>query len=90
MTEFLTAHLYLLFWLLAGLCLLWLYMHLKRRILSLLLGSLTGLASLVLLHLFGGAVGFVPPLNLTNLLVSGLLGVPGTLLLTAAHFFTGG
>ena len=83
MTEFLTAHLYLLFWLLAGLCLLWLYMHLKRRILSLLLGSLTGLASLVLLHLFGGSIA--PTLSMVNILLTVLLGVPGTLLSVLAE-----
>ena len=88
MTEFLTDHLYALFWGLVVLCLLWLYMHHRRRMVAFLLGSFTGLASLVVLHLFGGAIGFAPPLNLTNLACAALLGVPGTLLLLAAQYFT--
>ena len=87
MTEFLFAHLYELFWALAALCLLWLYMHHRRRILAFLLGSVTGLAALILLHFYGGAIGFAPPLNLTNLACAAILGVPGTLLLMAGQFF---
>ena len=88
MTEFLKAHLYLLCWLLAVICYFWLLMHHKKRVRAFLLGSVTGLASLLLLHLFGESIGFAPTLSTANLILSALLGVPGTLLLMAAHFFT--
>ena len=88
MTEFLTNHLYALFWALAALCLVWLLMHHKKRIRAFLLGSLTALASLLLLHFFGDAIGYAPTLSLTNLSAAGILGVPGTMLLMAAHYFT--
>ena len=88
MTEFLTNHLYALFWALAALCLVWLLMHHQQRIRAFLLGSLTGLASLLLLHFFGDAIGYAPTLSLTNLSAAGILGVPGTMLLMAAHYFT--
>lgn len=86
MTEFLTNHLYALFWAFLGLCLFWLYLHHKKRIRAFLLGSVTGLASLLVLHFFGDAIGFAPTLSGTNLALSALLGVPGTALLVAAHF----
>lgn len=88
MTEFLTGHLYMLLWVLAALCCLWLLMHHKKRIRAFLLGSSTGLASLLLLHFFGDVIGFAPTLSAANLALSALLGVPGTLLLMAAHYFT--
>ena len=87
MTEFLTAHIYALFWALLVLCLAWFYLHHKKRIRAFLLGGASGLLSLLLLHLFGDAIGFVPSLNVVNLTVSALLGVPGTGLLAAAHYF---
>ena len=87
MTEFLTNHLYELFWALMILCMLWLLMHHRKRIRAMLLGSVTGLASL-LLHMFGDAIGYAPTLSAANLAVSGILGIPGTLLLAAAHYFT--
>ena len=88
MTDFMTNHLYWLFWVLAVLCYGWLLMHHRKRIRALLLGSVTGLASLLLLHGFGDAIGFAPTLCASNLAVSGILGVPGTLLLVAGHYFT--
>ena len=88
MTEFLTNHLYELFWALMILCMLWLLMHRRKRIRAMLLGSVTGLASLLLLHMFGDAIGYAPTLSAANLAVSGILGIPGTLLLAAAHYFT--
>jgi hypothetical protein len=88
MTGFLRDHLYELFWALAVLCLLWLLLHHRKRVRAFLLGSAAGLASLLLLHQFGDAIGFAPTLSLTNLTTAGLLGVPGTLLLMAAHYFT--
>jgi hypothetical protein len=62
-------------------------MHHTKRIRAFLLGSVTGLASLLLLHLFGKGIGFAPTLSTANLALSALLGIPGTLLLMAAHFF---
>ena len=87
MAEFLINHLYELFWVLMVLCLVWMLMHHKKRIRAFLLGSTTGLASLLLLHFFGDAVGFAPTLCAANLTLSGLFGVPGTLLLVAGHYF---
>lgn len=88
MTDFMKEHLYELFWALAILCMLWLLMHHRKRIRAFLLGSGAGLASLLLLHCCGDAIGFAPTLSLTNLSAAGFLGVPGVLLLMAAHYFT--
>lgn len=88
MAEFAGNSIYWLFWALILLCYAWLLMHHKKRIQAFLLGSVTGILSLILLHCFGETIGFAPTLSAANLTLSGVLGVPGTLLLTAAHFLT--
>ena len=87
MTEFLTSHQYTLFWALAVLCMVWFFLHNRKRIRAMLLGSVTGLASLIAAHCFGGLIGYAPSLCAANLAVSAMLGVPGTLLILAVHFF---
>lgn len=87
MTEFLTDHLYWLFWLFAVLCALLFYLHHKKRIRAFLLGSASGITALLLLHFFGDAIGYAPSLCAANLALSALLGVPGTALLVAVHYF---
>ncbi len=74
------GHTYLLFWTFAILCVLLFYIRHKKRIRTFLLGSVTGLASLILLHLFGDAIGYAPTLSLTNLALAVFLGIPGTAL----------
>ena len=88
MPEFWEAHTYALLWCFAGLCALLFYMHHKKRIRAFLLGSITGLTALVLLHCFGDAIGYAPTLSTANLALSALLGVPGTALIMAAHYFS--
>lgn len=78
-------HTYLLLWSFAGLCLLLFYLRQRKRIRAFLIGSSTGLASLLLLHLFGAPIGIAPTLCTANLLIAGLLGVPGTALIVLAE-----
>ncbi|MBQ8927707.1 MAG: hypothetical protein IJ055_05460 [Oscillospiraceae bacterium] len=77
--ELLETYAYPLVLCIAGVMLLLYYVLHKKRIRSFLLGGVTGLASLLLLHLFGG--GLAPTLCLANLCMSTLLGIPGTALI---------
>ena len=63
----------------AGIVLLAFYVLHKKRIRCFLLGAFTGLASLLGMHLFGGALA--PTLCLANLCISTLLGISGTVLI---------
>lgn len=85
--SFLIENTYWLFWGFALLCAVLFYIRHRKRIRAFLLGSVTGLASLVLLHLFGGSIGFSPALNATNLLLSAILGIPGTALAALGDIF---
>ena len=53
----------------------------KHRLAAVLCGTCSGLAALLLLHRYGGALGFEPVLNVLNLGVSAVAGIPGVLLL---------
>ncbi|MBQ7013507.1 MAG: hypothetical protein IJN11_06300 [Oscillospiraceae bacterium] len=64
-----------------GVCLLVFYLLRKRRVRTFLLGGTTGLGSLILLHIYGGIIGFTPTLSVMNIAVSVFLGVPGVVLL---------
>ncbi|MCQ2490835.1 MAG: pro-sigmaK processing inhibitor BofA family protein [Ruminococcus sp.] len=48
----------------------------RHRLLSVLLGSGTGLAALMLVNLFGSSIGAHIPLNLFNVCGSTVLGAP--------------
>ena len=85
--EFLKMNAYWLLWALIVLWVLLFYIRHKKRIRSFLLGSATGLTSLVLLHLFGGIIGYAPTLSLTNILFCGLLGIPATVMLVLGELF---
>lgn len=85
--EFLANHTYALFWGFAALCAALFYIRHKKRIRAFLLGGASGLTALMLLHLFGDRIGYTPTLSAVNLIVAVLLGVPGTLLTMAAHFW---
>lgn len=69
----------------AGLILLIFYIRQKRRIRTFLLGSVCGVTALIMLHFFGGYIGYAPTLCLFNLLLSALLGVPAVGMLYAAE-----
>lgn len=71
----------------AALLLLFFYIRRKKRIRTFLLGGTSGLASLILLHFYGGAIGFAPTLCWFNLAVSVLLGIPGVVMLYLAELF---
>lgn len=85
--QFLIDNTYWLFWGFALLCAAWFYIRHKKRIRTFLLGSVTGLASLVLLHLYGGSIGFSPSLCRTNILLSVIFGIPGTALAALSEVF---
>lgn len=52
------------------------YARRRRKLSSALFGGSTGLAALLLMNLFGGAVGVYLPLNLFNVCGSVILGAP--------------
>ena len=51
------------------------------RLPAFLLGTGSGIAALLLLHCYGDAGGFAPPLTVYTLFVSAVAGIPGVLLL---------
>ncbi|MBR0483882.1 MAG: pro-sigmaK processing inhibitor BofA family protein [Oscillospiraceae bacterium] len=80
-----------LYWILWGICLLILFFfYIKRQkpVRTFLLGSITGLTVLFLLHFYGEAIGFAPELCTVNLLTSIFLGIPGTAFLLLTHALT--
>lgn len=74
-------------WIAIGIIMLRIYAKRKSTIKSALFGMLSGGAALILLHYFGGYIGFSPPLNLFNTMVSLLLGIPGLTLIVIANYF---
>ena len=63
------------------------YLHRKRtKLAAFLLGTFSGTGMLLLLHFFGGRIGFSPPLTVWTVSVSAAAGIPGVLLLGAMHF----
>lgn len=79
----------MVFWSIWGALGLWMFTYYCRcvhKIRAVLAGSGSGLAALLLLHYFGNVVGFVPEVNLFNLMQSVILGIPGVLLMTVLHF----
>ncbi len=86
MIEMFSEYRYWLFWGFLVLCLVWFYLHHRKRVRAFLLGGITGLTALLLLHSFGGSIGLTIPLNTGNLALSALLGIPGTGLIVAAQF----
>ncbi len=63
------------------------YIRRRRRIRTFLLGGISGLACLILLHCYGGVIGFTPTLCWFNLCISTFLGIPGVVLLYLAELF---
>ena len=68
-----------------GVLLLWLLLRILRKpikwALKLLLSAALGFVGLALVNLLGSAVGISLNVNWFNALVSGILGIPGVLLL---------
>lgn len=85
--EWITENCHFLLYAGAALILLLFYIRRKKRIRTFLLGGFSGLSALVLLHFYGGAIGFAPTLCWFNLAVSVLLGIPGVALLYLAELF---
>ena len=73
-------------WAAAGVFMLIYYLRRKHPFLSVLRGSLSGLAGLILLHYLGGLIGFSPEMNIFNIMQAALLGIPGVILMTVMHF----
>ena len=86
--EFFRTYLYWLLWGTGILILLIFYIKRQKPIRTFLLGSVTGLTALFLLHFYGKAIGFAPELCITNLLTSSLFGIPGTALIILTHALT--
>lgn len=87
--EWMEENCYWLLWGGAALCLAVFYIFRRKRVKTFLLGGSSGLAALLLLHFFGGTIGFAPTLCLTNLVISVLFGIPGVALLTISELLLG-
>ena len=74
-------------WIVAGIIMLIFYSKRKHTVRSALSGMLSGCVALVLLHYFGGSLGYAPPVNLFNTAVALILGVPGTVMIMAVNIF---
>ncbi len=74
-------------WILAGIIMLRYYAKRKHTIKSVFFGMLSGGMVLMLMHYFGSHIGFSPPLNLFNTMISLVLGIPGVILITAVNMF---
>ena len=60
-----------------------------HRMAAFLIGTGSGIAVLLLLHGFGSAIGFVPPVTVYTLTVSAVLGIPGIVLLRLMQLLAG-
>ena len=72
-------------WIVAGLIMLRVYAKRKGTVKSAFVGMLSGGAALILLHYYGSYIGFSPPVNLFNTVVSLVLGIPGVALIAAVN-----
>lgn len=72
-------------WIVAGIIMLIYYAKRKRTIRSAFSGMLSGCIVLLLLHYYGGRLGFAPPINLFNTGVSLIFGVPGVVMIMVAN-----
>ncbi|MGN0613266.1 MAG: pro-sigmaK processing inhibitor BofA family protein [Porcipelethomonas sp.] len=72
-------------WVIAGIIMLRFYAKRKNTVRSAFFGMISGGIALVLLHYFGGYIGFTPPVNLFNTMVSLILGIPGVVLIAAVN-----
>lgn len=67
--------LYIVYGLTAAIMLIY-YIRRKRRFISAFFGVFSGLAALLLVNRFGGAIGVELPLNMFNVCGSMVLGIP--------------
>lgn len=74
-------------WVLLGIIMLRYYAKRKHTVKSAFFGMLSGGTVLVIMHYFGSHIGFSPPLNLFNTMISLVLGVPGVILISAVNLF---
>lgn len=72
---------------LMGVVMLRFYAGRKHTLRCAALGMGTGGAALLLLHYFGGYIGYAAPLNLFNTAVSLILGIPGAALIAGVGIF---
>lgn len=81
--------LYILYGIVAmsGIIMMLVYTRRSSPFLSALLGMMSGSGALVLLHFYGGRLGFAPPINLFNTAFSLVFGVPGAALIEGVHIF---
>lgn len=74
-------------WVLLGIIMLRYYAKRKNTVKSAFFGMISGGIVLMLMHYYGNYIGFSPPLNLFNTMVSLVLGVPGVILIAAVNLF---
>ena len=87
--EFFRNYFYWMLWGMSILIFILFYIKRQKPVRTFLLGSITGLTALFLLHFYGEMIGYAPTLSITNLLTSTILGIPGTALIIFAHVLTG-
>ncbi len=85
--EWITENITTLLYIGAAVLLLLFYIRQRHRIRTFLLGSISGVSVLVLLHFYGGFIGFTPSLSAFNLIFSAILGIPGVVLLFLSELF---
>ena len=78
-------YIFKIIWIVIGIIMLRIYAKRKSTIKSVLFGMVSGGTALISLHYFGGYIGFSPPLNLFNTMVSLLLGIPGVALILISN-----
>jgi hypothetical protein len=71
-------------WAVAGLIMLIYYMKRKR---GYIITPILGIAALLACHYYGDFLGFTPELNVFNVAIAGVLGVPGMVLMWFAGVF---
>ncbi len=74
-------------WALVGIIMLVFYAKRKHSLKSTFFGMVTGVSALLLLHYFGGGLGYQPNLNLFNTMTALVLGVPGVIMMLIINKF---
>ncbi len=87
--EFFRNYFYWMLWGMSILIFILFYIKRQKPVRTFLLGSVTGLTALFLLHFYGEMIGYAPTLSITNLLTSTILGIPGTAFIILAHTLAG-
>ena len=65
---------------------IFIYIKNKSLISGILFQIITGIGSLMCVHLIGSSLGFIIPISIFSIFFSAVMGVPGTILLSVLQF----